>query len=141
MHIKAIQLELKQCLFPYRLILTRMKTNSHRYQHNTTPPPLQFLTTSVYLIHNQMDELLMTPVHQTSRVITPEEARAYVVPEHHVRIWKLLEAQLRKVGRSDARVSELSANLANECPSSWCFGGTTAPIYMCPFSDVLINIT
>ena len=74
-------------------------------------------------------------------VITQEDARNYEVPYNKLHIWKLLEAQLRKVGRHDARVSQMSEDLEADRPPSWCFGGTTAPSYLRPFDDILINIT
>ena len=72
---------------------------------------------------------------------TEEEIRGYEVPTNKLHIWKLLETQLRKIGRHDARVSQLSEELATERPPSWCFGGTTAPSYLRPFNDTLVNIT
>ena len=72
---------------------------------------------------------------------TEEQIRGYEVPPNKLHIWKLLETQLRKIGRHDARVSQLSEELATERPPSWCFGGTTAPSYLRPFNDALINIT
>ena len=81
------------------------------------------------------------PVQVATPLITLEDARNYQVPDNKLHIWKLLEGQLRKVGRHDARVSQLTDDLAHERPPSWCFGGTTAPLHLRPFDDILVNIT
>ena len=81
------------------------------------------------------------PRRSTPLQATEEEIRGYEVPANKLHIWKLLETQLRKIGRHDARVSQLSEELATERPPSWCFGGTTAPSYLRPFHDTLINVT
>ena len=74
-------------------------------------------------------------------VVTQEEIRGYQVKDRYLHIWKLLEAQLREVGRHDAQVSQLTEELDQNTPPSWCFEGSTAPLYLRPFNDILINIT
>lgn len=81
------------------------------------------------------------PREEASVIYSEEQIRAYQVPNRFERIWKLLEAALRKVGRHDARVSQLTQELADDNPPSWCFGGSTAPLHLRPFNDILINIT
>ena len=83
----------------------------------------------------------IAPLRIPPPVITPEDARDYQVPGNKTHIWKLLEAQLRKVGRHDAHVSQLTESLAVGRPPSWCFGGSIAPLHMRPFHDILVNIT
>ena len=44
----------------------------------------------------------MPPIRVNTPLISLEDAMNYQVPDNKLHIWKLLEAQLRKVGRHDA---------------------------------------
>ena len=72
---------------------------------------------------------------------TEDEMRSYQVPESKAPIWKLYEQKLRTVGRSQARIQQLTSEIEEGNPPSWCFGGTQAPQYMRPFHHELVSTT
>ena len=72
---------------------------------------------------------------------TEDQMRQYVVPEAKAPIWKLYEQKLRTVGRAQARVKQLTKDIEDGNPPSWCFGGTQAPQYMRPFHPELVAAT
>ena len=78
---------------------------------------------------------------ETQSMPTEEEMRTYQVPEKEANIWRLYEHQLRLVGRSTARINQLTQQLETQNPPSWCFGGSQAPQYMRPFHRDLVNLT
>lgn len=72
---------------------------------------------------------------------TEEEVRKYQVPNSKEKMWKLLEHQLRTVGREEARISQLSLDLEDDTPPSWCFGGSQVPQHLRPLHPELVNLT
>ena len=72
---------------------------------------------------------------------TEDQMRNYVVPDSKAAIWKLYEQKLRQVGRSQARMNQLTQEMDEGNPPSWCFGGTQAPQYMRPFHPELVAVT
>ena len=113
---------------------------------STGPEPVQVRSSTSLtsaLQQRQSRQATRLPAHTegVQTLPTDDEMRQYQVPESKAPIWKLYEQKLRTVGRSQARIQQLTREIEDGNPPSWCFGGTQAPQNLRPFHSELVATT